>query len=465
MERPRPNLLVLFAEQHRGDCLSSAGHPVLMTPNIDQIGGRGTRFTSAYATCPVCVPARRSLISGQFPATHGARANIHAEWECPNTFARVLRDEGYQTAWIGRSMHQQPPRKRFGFEEMVISGTAHDDDYHAFLARQLPEGAAPYWQSGVMHNDWTARTFHLSEHLHHTNWTIHEAQEFLRRRDPTRPFCLVVSFIASHPPLIPPEFYFNRYVRTGVPDPVIGDWAEPPPGKGIGDGVAPAGPVQLEGEALLSARAAYYGLINHMDDQIRRLLNPYPASLGDTAVVYAADHGEMLGDHYLWRKSVPYEGSAHIPMLIHAPPSFGFPGGQVLDQPVCLEDLMPTLLDFAGAAIPETVEGRSLVPLLAGRPDAAWREFVHVECAPHHHTLTDGREKFIWFAADGREQFFRLSDDPMECHDLAARPEEAERVAVWRKRLVAHLADRPEGFSDGRRLLPGRPYPADGSAL
>lgn len=462
-DEKKPNVLILFAEQHRGDCLSAAGHPVLMTPNIDHIGGMGTRFTHAYTTCPVCVPARRSLISGQYPFTHGARANVDTEWEIHDTLPRVLSENGYQTAWIGRSMHQYPRHKKFGWEKVSWEKSWEENEYHAFLDRNLPEGGAYYHLGGVMHNDWTARSFHLPEHLHHTNWTIHEAQKFLDTRDESRPFCMVVSFLAAHPPLIPPAFYMERYLRTGVPDPAIGDWAVPPENGMIGQGVCRT-KVDLRGEALLSCRAGYYGLINHLDDQIRRLMNGIQkgVSLDDTVIIYTADHGEMLGDHYMWRKSVPYEGSAHIPMLIRTPPSFGFPRGQILDHPVCLEDIMPTVLDLTGTAIPDTVEGASLVPLLSGEPDIGWRDFVHIERAEMHHTLTDGREKFIWFTTDGREQFFRPADDPLECTDLINAPDEKYRIAMWRSRLIELLEDRPEGFSDGSRLIPGCEYPADG---
>ena len=455
----RPNLLILFAEQHRGDCLSSAGHPVLLTPNMDAIGGNGTRFSNAYTTCPVCVPARRSLISGQFPAAHGALSNVGTDWECHETFAELLRNAGYQTGWIGRSMHQHPVRKRFGFEEMVMCDHRSDDDYDEFLRRNMPEGGAGYWGSGVMHNDWTARPFHLPEELHHTNWALHEAQRFLDRRDPDRPFCMVVSFLASHPPLVPPAFYLDRYLRTGVPEPFRGDWVTPPENEGIGLGVN-SRQVDLKGEALLSTRAGYYGLINHMDDQIRRLLNGVSGGvdLKNTVVIYTADHGEMLGDHCLWAKTVPYQGSVHIPMLIQAPSRFGFRQGQVLDQPVCLEDIMPTLLELADVPIPDTVEGRSLVPFLQG-DTSNWRDYLHLECAPLHHTLTDGQEKYVWFAQDGREQFFRLSDDPTESHDLAGSSAEKACIEAWRQRLIRELRDRPEGFSDGQRLIPGRPYP------
>lgn len=128
--------------------------------------------------------------------------------------------------------------------------------------------------------------------------------------------------------------------------------------------------VSLTGEALLCCRAGYYGLINRIDDQIRRLLNPVTGiermACGNTVLILTSDHGEMLGDHYLWRKTVPYEGSARVPLLIRPPRSMGFVSGLVVDEAVCLEDILPTLLDMAEVEIPLSVEGRSLVPLIRG---------------------------------------------------------------------------------------------------
>jgi len=407
----RPNFLVFIVEQHRGDCLSCDGHPVLLTPTMDEIGGRGARFARAYSTCPVCVPARRSFLTGQFPGTHGVFSNASVEWDGP-TVASELTRAGYQTAWLGRSMHQTPVRKRHGFELNIYNDHRDPlDDYNQFLARSQPEGSGGYYGTGVMHNDWTARPWHLPEALHHTNWTVNLALDFLRRRDPAGP--------------------------------------------------SPSA-VKLTGEALLSTRAGYYGLINHLDDQLHRLLNGVTGvdrmTGRNTVVVLTADHGEMLGDHYLWRKSLPYEGACRIPMLLRAPERFGIGAGTVLDQPVGLEDLMPTMLEMAGVDCPDTVDGRSLLPLLRGEK-APWRPHIQVECAPTFQCLTDGREKYVWFVRDGREQLFDLAADPTECHDLAASPAHAERLAWWRAELVAALAGRPEGFSDGSRLIPGRPYP------
>ncbi|HOS43915.1 MAG TPA: arylsulfatase, partial [Armatimonadota bacterium] len=158
-------------------------------------------------------------------------------------------------------------------------------------------------------------------------------------------------------------------------------------------------------------------------------------------------------------KQLPYEPSARVPFLLRAPSRCGFQRGRTIDAPVCLEDVMPTLLELAGVPIPDTVEGRSLMPLLRGE-DPAWRAYLHLEHAPYHQSLTDGREKFIWYTGDGREQFFDLTEDPRECRNLIADPARQERISWWRARLIDELRARPEGFTDGERLIPGRPYRA-----
>lgn len=460
MNEDKPNIILFITEQHRGDCLGIENHPVLMTPNMDAIAGMGARFTRAYSDCPTCIAARRTILSGQYPSTHGLVGYKEGvSWQIEEPLPAVLARGGYETAWVGRSMHQYPPEKRFGFEH-VVNGSGENSDYMKFVRERRPDDWEGAYGTGVMHNDWTARPWHLDEDLHPTNWTVKEALRFLRHRDESRPFFLVVSFLAAHPPLVPPAFYFERYIRTGVPKPVIGDWVVPPPNGGKGLDVG-GQHVDLKGEALLSARAGYYGLINHLDDQIRRIVNPvrgvHSMTNGNTAIMLTSDHGEMLGDHCRWHKVVPYEPSARVPMMLWAPDRFGIEPGTVVDRLVSLADVMPTILDLAGVPVPPSVEGRSLVPLVRGEA-VPWRDQLHIEHAPLYHALTDGREKYIWFAADGREQLFCLADDPDECRDLAGLAEAADRVDHWRERMIQALAGRPEGFSDGSTLIPGRAY-------
>ena len=237
----QPNILFINTDQQRGDCLGVEGHPVLQTPNMDGIAAAGVRFTRFYSGCPSCIATRRSMLSGQEPQTHGMVGYQGlVEWDAPPTLPGVLRERGYQTWLVGRSMHQYPPRKRYGYDEMETNCHTGASDYDDWLREVGPRDSGGWFGGGVMHNDWTARPWHLDEHLHFTNWTVTRALRFLERRDPSCPFFLTVGFIAPHPPLQPPAFYLERYLRTGVPEPVIGDWARPPEfGEGGRDHVSP----------------------------------------------------------------------------------------------------------------------------------------------------------------------------------------------------------------------------------
>ena len=143
----RPNLLLITTDQQRGDCLSSDGHPVLLTPVMDSIGGGGTRFRRAYTTCPSCVPARRCLLSGQFPINNDMVGMTTSPWDPPTTLPRELQAAGYQTAIVGRVMHQYRPDSFYGFEYVA-------EDYGSYLSENQPTGGgglrghgAHFWRS------------------------------------------------------------------------------------------------------------------------------------------------------------------------------------------------------------------------------------------------------------------------------------------------------------------------------
>lgn len=321
---------------------------------------------------------------------------------------------------------------------------------------------------GMSFNGWTAKPWHLPEHLHPTNWTVNQSRNLLRERDEAKPLFLTTSFYAPHPPFIPPAFYLDRYLRLDLPPASIGSWATCPEHEGIGLGVDSARTV-LRGEALRSAQAGYFGLIDHIDDQLYWLISEFKLDSQRLArpwvVVFTSDHGEMLGDHYYFRKCEPYEGSARIPLLVQGSRELGFQSQLDCSGPVCLEDIMPTLLEVAGVALPVAIDGESLLPVLRGERGLL-RSWLHAEHAPcysveqAYHSLTDGEAKYIWRPHAGSEQLFDLRVDPQERTDLAVRGDRQEQLERWRARLIEHLADRPEGFTDGERLIPGRPYPA-----
>ena len=209
-------------------------------------------------------------------------------------------------------------------------------------------------------------------------------------------------------------------------------------------------------------RAAYYGMVNFIDDQLGRLFQFAPY-LRDSLVIFTSDHGEMLGDHNMFRKTWPYEASARIPYLVRAPESWGLPEETVCRTPVGLQDVMPTVLDAAGLDVPQSCTGRSLLPVLRGEADGV-RGVLHGEHAgcyeycDGNHFLVDGRHKYVWFSQTGREHLFDLDEDPQELRDLSLRADADVALQPWRARLMEVLGGRPEGFTDNTRLIVGQPH-------
>lgn len=467
----QPNILFVMTDQHRGDCIgadpaaptNAGGRSLIHTPNIDSLAGEGALFTRAYTPSPSCIPARRSLLTGQTPSTNGAPGWMTTPWEFDHTLPGELRDAGYQTKLAGK-IHSIPPRNHVGFEQMdqhEALSNHPDDDYARWLDRES-DGNYDELAHGLGRNSWDPRPWHGEEYEHPTNWTTRKALDFLEHRDPTRPFFLNLSYVRPHTPFDPPQAYWDMYVDREIPAPYMGDWVED-----VHGGKVPKHPpanawlADLPPTIVRRARAAYYGLITHIDHQLKRVMDKLTA-IGErenTFILFCSDHGEMLGDHYMWRKTYAYEGSARVPFLMEFPDAMDLPRRQLVDQPVGLEDVMPTLLSVAGVEVPGPVEGRNLLELVSdpGRED--WREWYHGEHAsgsydPENGTqyLIDGTMKYVWNPVTGRELLFDLEDDPGEEHDLTDDGGYEDDVERGRAAMVDRLADHPEGFVEDGSL-------------
>ncbi len=449
-----------MTDQHRGDCLGIDGHPVLQTPYLDAEAAAGIRFRHGYSACPVCIPARRTMMSGRTPHGQGTYCNYDTLLNTP-TLPGCLSGAGYQAHLCGK-LHLWPQRKLYGFCSTDWAdgpgGKNDRNDYYKFLENNgfnMPEAARCHGMDG---NGWAARPWPFEERYHITSWTTDCALRFLERRDPTMPFFLNVSYYHPHQPAIPPEYYYNMYMNMDIPEPAHGGWAKVDE---ISRRGMPVSSIRINPDPIVMKQfqAGYFGCITHIDHQIGRILQVVPQN---TIVLFVADHGEMLGDHGYARKGHGFEGSARIPFLFKFPQGMNIPQRQVRDEVVELMDVMPTLLDAAGIAIPDMVEGRSLMPLITGK-DSTWREYVHGECAvlgePDNipktgmQYLTDGKRKYIWHPGTAEEFYFNLETDPRELHNLSGESGFDPEIEIWRQRLIGILKDRPEGFTDGKKLL------------
>lgn len=468
MTPERPNVVLICADQWRGDCLSIAGHPVVRTPHLDELALSGTRFARAYSGAPTCVPARVTLMTGLSAQHHGRLGYLDGvPFRHATTLAGEFGRHGYQTQAIGK-MHVYPERSRIGFDNVIL----HDgyigftrrqnrpvedyDDYLPWLRERTGDPGAEDTDTGLHCNSMEARPWNRAEELHPTNWLATTAAAWLHRRDPDVPFFLYLSFHRPHPPYDPPAWAFEEYLDTPMPPPPVGDWAED--FRDLHEaGLHTAHGAEVDERTLRRARAGYYGHMTHIDGQIHRVIQALREHRLDenTIIAFTSDHGEMAGDHQLFRKALPYEGSARVPLLLSGP---DIPAGAVRDGVVELRDIMPTLLTAADLPVPDGLDGAALTTM--ARTGEGVRDHLHGEHVLEGESLqwlTDGRHKYVWRSRSGTEHLFDLADDPQELHNLAASANQRGDLQQWRARLVEVLTGRPEGFVESGRLVPGRP--------
>lgn len=463
----QPNILLIMTDQMRGDCMGTAGHPDVKTPNLDHLAACGVRYTNAYTACPSCIPARCALHTGLKQEHHGRVGyQDRVPWQYPVTMAGALAKAGYYTQCVGK-MHVHPLRNLMGFHNVEL----HDGYLHAYRNGNVPyvenQRIADdyfYWlktqlgidrdvtDMGLECNSFTARPWMYKERLHPTNWVTDRSIDFLRRRDRSMPFFLMASYLRPHPPFDAPEYFFSMYRDMELTPPPIGDWADADRLRRLGR-FTDADTGSCDPELMRQARIGYYACISHLDNQIGRLLDALrdDGCHQDTVILFTSDHGELLGDHHTFRKTRPYQGSIHIPLLMARVP--GIKPGSVSDRLTELRDILPTLTELAGVDTPEGVDGVSLLQ----DPD---REYLHGEHSGGdlgNHYIVTKTDKYCWFTQSGREQYFRLDKDPKELHDAIEEPDCQERIAHLRSLLIQELTGREEGYTDGLRLIPGRP--------
>ena len=449
----RPNILFVMADQMRADMLGSSGNKVTKTPNLDSLAARGVRFKNAFSSTPTCTPARAAILTGLSPWYHGmlgyGRIATRYNYEMP----RALSEAGYFTYSIGKD--------HFGWNKNNDTGISHGydgtylydgleveiDSYDEWFEQQLP-GDDPM-ATGLTFNDYRGAAYAFPEYYHPTAWVGRAAMSFLESYNKSNPFFLKVSFHRPHSPYDPPKRWMDQFKPEDMPPAFIGgNWDSrfalhynnPPPGIWCAD----VGSTQVQ-----YSRQAYYASVGFVDEWIGNILNAL-AKLPlqkDTLVIFTADHGDMMSDHYHWRKGYPYFGSASVPMLLSWPPymeqtrGFVLPRGSVLDEIAELRDIFPTVLDAAGLSPPDsfTLNGSSLLQLLTNR-SGSWREYIDLEhdivynVTNHWNSLTDGHMKYIFRAYFGDEQLFNLDADPRELNNIASSlPAEVEK---WRKRMI-----------------------------
>jgi arylsulfatase len=417
----QPNVLLITTDHWPASLLGCAGDPIVRTPTLDNLAECGTRFKNAYSECPVCIPARRTLMTGMSPKAHGDRT-FQTELTMPNaaTLAETFHDNGYQTYAVGK-LHVYPQRDRIGFDDVLLCEEGRVnygviDDYEMFLADQGYPGQQ--FMHGMSNNQYTSRPWHLPEHCHVTNWTTQQMCRMIQRRDPTKPALWYASYTHPHPPIAPLQSYTDMYRDVDWPDLPVPAWFEsdeklPPTLQKIKQRWG-----TIEGHAYKDAMIGFYALCTHIDHQIRLIIGQLreAGELDNTMIIFTSDHGDMLGQHGLWAKRLFYEGSTNVPMIVVGPKGNNkIKENHVSDRLVCLADVMPTICEVAELVKPASADGRPMI----GANERTHLYGEYGEGIEATRMVRDDRFKLIYYPVGNQTQLFDLENDPKELVNLS----------------------------------------------
>jgi choline-sulfatase len=452
--RSRCNVLFIMADQHRYDYLGCAGAQFVRTPNLDRLAARGVRFTRCYTNSPVCAPARIGLASGLQPARLGSLDNSSYLPRSTPTHYQRFRDHSYRVGCIGKLDLAKPSsyNGRRGDRPCVYGwGFTHPEECEGKMhAGSSPTPIGPYTyylqEHGLLerfHADYSARKSRgwivgashdsvLPTEAFEDAYIGRRAAAWLTSVPDDYPWYYYVSFVGPHDPFDPPTEYGDRYRNTAVPA-AVQDAMEGKPAW------QHRRRVHADVDQVAVTRRQYCGAIELIDDQIGALLDALERRglLSSTYIVYTSDHGEMLGDHGMYTKSVAYEPSVHVPLLVAGP---GIAGGRVCDALVELIDLNPTLCELAGIGVQENMDASSFCDVLYGHMNEYRSDIV--SAIRHFRCICTGRYKLV-------DNY----NDVSELYDLEADPWELANLAPVRPDLVSDLSARLDGrFREGRWL-------------
>lgn len=456
--RARPNILYMMADDHAAHALSCYGSAINQTPHIDRIADEGLRFDNCFCTNSICAPSRAVILTGKFSHVNGVIDNAVAFDGSQVTFPKVLRGVGYQTALVGKWHLKSDPT---GFDYWSIlpgQGVYEDPEFIEMGERARRQGYV-------------------------TDLITTCALDWLESgRDPTRPFMLMCHHKAPHREWLPPKEYRTLWEEAEIPAPAtLHDTWDTKSRAALEQEMTILDHLTLEGD--LKGRVPPPGLsrselrewkyqhyikdylrcIQSVDDNTGRILEYLDRAdlSGNTLVIYTSDQGFFLGDHGWFDKRFMYEESLRMPLVMR------WPGviepGSTNDDLIQNVDFAPTILDAAGAAVPEAMQGESFLPILTTGRSRGWRdsiyyhyyEFPAVHMVKRHYGVRTRRYKLIHFYHDiDAWEFYDLKLDPEELVNRIGDPAYTSVIARLRaeiRRLQALYGDSIEAELAGIR--------------
>ena len=412
----KPNLLILFSDEHQAAALSCAGHPFVHTPNLDRLASMGTRFREAYTPSPICVPARASLATGLPVHKLGLWDNAMPYIGNPKGWGHQLQAAGIPCESIGK-LHYRSSDDDNGFDQEHIP-------------MMVKDGVGMVWASiRQAEVRWAPQSKMLGEYIGpgESPYTVYDSSVTKQTLDwlqnaPDEPWCLYVGLVAPHFPLVAPREFYDLYPEGSIPEPKQStktDYQQHPWVK-LQNEYMNSEADFTDGAERTRAFSAYYGLVSWLDYNVGLILDKLESleMLEDTVIIYSSDHGDNVGARGLWGKSVLYNEAVKVPLLIAGP---NVPEG-VSDTPVSLLDIAATVSVHFGQE--NIAEGDSLIDIIANPSNSrkAFSEYHAAGSVSAGYMWRSGPYKLHYYV-NFEPELFDLDKDPEELVNVATNPD------------------------------------------
>lgn len=470
MQDARPNIIFIVTDQQRYDTINALGFDYMETPNLDRLVREGISFSQCHVTAASCAPARASLFKGYYPHTTGILKNADS-WR--RSWIELLNEAGYHCTNIGK-MHTWPFTTPLGFDERYVvenkdrylEGRYYFDEWDKALAarglikqqrelyRQFPD-----YRQALGAFDWL-----LDEDMHPDMFVGDMAQWWLKTYPRTEPLFLQIGFPGPHPPYDPIPRYAESYLKKELPLLEVTQVEldnQPPPFKELRqhnfdiDHDSVVLDLSPTHEQRHRQRAYYLANVTMIDEKVGEIMQALETGgyLENSVVIFTSDHGDCLTDHGHSQKWTMYDDITRVPLIVWSPGRFQ--AGQVVDDLIQQMDLGPMILELAGAEVPKSLEAKSILPVLEGKP---WQGRNHVFAEQAKDGIFTGSDfmtmvrnhnwKLVHFLDEPWGQLFDLNNDPREVNNLWDSAEhqgkKEELLAVLREfriRSGLHAAD------------------------
>jgi len=427
----KPNILFFFTDDQRFDTIRALGNKEIKTPNMDELVQKGTAFTQAHIPCgtsaAVCMPSRAML--------HTGRTLFHLEGEGQSIpkehslLGETLGNAGYETFGIGKWHNGKNAFARSFKNGSRIFFGGMDDHWNVPIYDFDPEGKydkprktikEPLKNNEITYDN---SSQYIYSGKHSSELFCDAAIDCLNGHKKDNPFFMYISFMAPHDPRSMPEEFLSMYnpADISLPPNFCEEHRFDYGVKDIRDELLSEYP--RTSSEIKKHIAEYYAMITHLDFEMGRVIKKLKeiGEYENTIIILAGDNGLALGQHGLMGKQSAYEHSVRVPLVFCGK---GIPNNEVCDTYVYLLDIFPTICDFAGIAVPKTVEGKSLIPAMRKREEHA-RESLYFAYTDVIRAVKDKKYKLIEYRNDelSKSQLFDLKNDPFEQYDLIDRPE------------------------------------------